>query len=227
MKNKISTLIFGVAVFFFIITFSIGLPIYCRFFYYLQIKPLGIESYSGCDYATIKNAYDEVLNFLTLPWARFGTGVFNYSESGKAHFFDCKILFNLNLIILLTSSAILITLGILNAKKKISLIKPLGLSVGFYSCVTLLTVFVLLAALVSIDFDRAFVIFHTVFFPGKTNWIFNESVDEILKILPETFFMNCAILIASSIIIISLAVIIVQLVKRRKTQKTSSENGAN
>ncbi len=218
MKNKIWTTIFGVAVFFFVITFSIGLPIYCRFFYYIQIKPLGLENYSGYDYATIKNAYDQVLNYLTLPGFPFGTGVFKYSESGMSHFADCKALFNLNLIVLLTSSAILITLGILHKKNKITLLKPLGFSAGFYACLTLLAVFGILAILVASNFDRAFVLFHSLFFPGKDNWIFNESVDEILKILPETFFMNCAILIASSIIIISITVIVVQIIKKIKSK---------
>ena len=62
MKNKIITAVFIIALVLFILTFSIALPIYCRFFYYLQIKPLGLEQKTGWSYDVIKEAYDEVLN---------------------------------------------------------------------------------------------------------------------------------------------------------------------
>ena len=117
--NVILTVIFAVAVFLLIITASIALPIYLRFFYYLQIEPLGLPLSSGHDYETIKAAYDEVLNFLTLPNVPFGTGVFKYTESGMAHFYDCKVLFNLNLIVLIVSAALTVSLLILNRKKSL------------------------------------------------------------------------------------------------------------
>lgn len=47
------------------------------------------------------------------------------------------------------------------------------------------------------DFDKAFVVFHHLFFPGKTNWLFNPETDEIIQVLPEAFFRDCAILIGA------------------------------
>lgn len=219
MKNKIFTCLFGVAVFFFIITFSIGLPIYCRFFYYLQINPLGLPEATGYSYDVIKSSFDAVLNYLTLPGYEFSTGVFAYSESGKAHFADCKVLFDLNLIVLLISSAIMILTLILVKAKKIELLRPLKMNVAFLSALSIFAVAIILVIIVAIDFSSAFVVFHHLFFPGKTNWQFNPFVDEILNILPEQFFMNCAILIGASILIICLSIIIFQLVKRRKESK--------
>lgn len=219
MKNNILTVIFGVAVFFFIITFSIALPIYLRFFYYLQIEPLNLPKSTGYDYATIKAAYDEVLNFLTLPNREFGTGVFKYTEDGKAHFYDCKALFNLNLIVLIISSITASALMILNKLKLITLKKPFGMSVSFVSAVSIFIVFALLIGIIAIDFDSAFTVFHHVFFPGKDNWLFDPRYDQILNILPQDFFMNCAILISSSIILISVGIIVFQLIIRRKTLK--------
>ena len=52
-----------------------------------------------------------------------------------------------------------------------------------------------MGALAATDFNRAFVIFHSIFFPGKTNWIFDWRTDPIILLLPEDFFRNCAILI--------------------------------
>ncbi len=217
MKNNILTVVFAIAVFFFIITFSIGLPIYLRFFYYLQIEPLGLPEYTGYDYQTIKAAYDEVLNFLTLPNREFGTGVFEFTESGKAHFYDCKALFNLNLIILSLSGVTAVTLLILNKLKIIILKRPFRMSASFISAVSIFIVFALLIGIVAIDFDAAFTAFHRLFFPGKDNWLFDPRYDQILNILPQDFFMNCAILIGSSIILISVGIIIYQLIKRKNT----------
>ncbi len=214
MRNKILTLVLGLAIFLLIITFAISLPVYCRFFYYLQIEPLKIPQSTGYDYQTIKSAYDEVLNFLTLG-GEFGTGVFNYTEEGKAHFEDCRALFNLNVIVLVVSLATTITLLALDKKKIIKLSRPFNMSVAFVSSVAIFIFFALLIGLVAIDFDKAFVVFHKIFFPGKDNWQFSYK-DEIIKALPQQFFLNCAILIGCAIVLTSLTIIAVQLLKRKK-----------
>ncbi len=218
MRDKILTVILGIAIFLLIITFGISLPIYCRFFYYLQINPLGIPESTGYDYSTIKTAYDEVLNFLTLG-GEFGTGVFNYTESGKAHFEDCKVLFNINVITLAVSLVITTTLLILNRKKVISLCRPFGMSVAFISATSIFAFFIILFGLVAIDFDKAFTVFHQIFFPGKDNWQFTYK-DEIIRALPQQFFLNCAILIGVAIAVTSLSIIIFQLIKRKKKDKS-------
>ena len=96
MKNKIFSVFFGVALFLFIISFSIGLPIYCRFFYYAQINALSLPQQTGYSFEQIKEAYDQVLNYLTLPNQTFSTGVLKFNQSGAEHFKDCKILFDIN-----------------------------------------------------------------------------------------------------------------------------------
>lgn len=218
MKNKILTAIFGVAVFFFIITVSIGLPIYLRFFYYLQIDSLSLPQKTGLSYEEIRTAFDDVMNFLTLPNYPFGTGALSFTEAGKAHFVDCKALFNLNLAVLLISTATIVTLLALSRFKIFSFCRPFGMSVTFISAISIFIVIAMLFGLVAIDFENAFVVFHKIFFPGKDNWQFTNA-DEIIKILPQEFFMNCAILIGAGIVLISLSIIIFQLVKKGKTRK--------
>ena len=222
MLNKFLTALFGVAVFFLIITFSIALPIYCRFFYYMQIEPLDLLLKTGYDLETIKSAYNEVLDFLTLPNVEFGTGVFKFTEEGKAHFYDCKVLFNLNLTVLIVSFAVATTLLVLDKTKVVKLCRPFNMSVSFISALSIFIVFGILALIISIDFDMAFTVFHKIFFPGKDNWLFDPRYDQILKILPQEFFMNCAILIGASIILISLGIIIFQLIKRKNSQKKNN-----
>ncbi len=216
MKNKIFTILFGISVFFFIITFSIGLPIYCRFFYYLHINGLSLPEKTGYSYSQIKIAFDEVMNYLTLPNHTFGTGVFKYTQSGADHFADCKKLFNLNLIILLSSSLIILTTYILKKTKKIELWKPFNFGISFFSSISIFLIALLIVVIVAIDFNSAFIVFHHLFFPGKNNWQFNPNEMEIINVLPQQFFMNCAILIASSIFVFCCIIIIYQIVKRKK-----------
>lgn len=215
MKNKLITIAYAVAIFFFIISFSIGLPIYCRFFYYLQINTLNLPESTGYSYAQIKQAYDQVLNYLTLPGGTFKSGVFSMSADGISHFVDCKILFSINLIALLISTCILVTTLILVKFKKVTLLRPYGYDASFFSSISIFVVFALIFGLASINFDKAFTIFHKIFFPGKDNWQFGYE-DQIINILPQEFFMNCAILIGVSILAISLTIIVFQIIKKRK-----------
>lgn len=61
-----------------------------------------------------------------------------------------------------------------------------------------------LAVLAVTDFDRAFTIFHGVFFPGKENWLFDPATDPVILLLPEEFFRRCAIAIAASLLLLCL-----------------------
>jgi integral membrane protein (TIGR01906 family) len=183
---------------------------------------LGIPQATGYDYYSIKQAFDEVMNFLTLPNQPFGTGVFSYTQSGMDHFVDCKVLFDLNAIVLAISGTITITILILKKLGKVTLVRPFGMDVSFISALSIFVLFAVLGGVIAIDFDNAFIVFHHIFFPGKDNWQFSYA-DEIIKALPQQFFMNCAILIGASIIIISLTIIIFQLIKKAKNKKTDKK----
>jgi len=220
LKNKIFTALFCVALVLFMLTFSIGLPIYCRFLYYIQIKTLGLEEATGWSYEIIKCAYDEVLDFCTLPWVNeFSAGQLKFSESGAAHFADCKVLFNLNLYVLLISAAVLITLLILQKCKKIKILSFGKHRAYFWSAIAALALPVILIAVIAIvGFDTAFEVFHGIFFPGKDNWLFNPRTDEIIRVMPEQFFMNCAIVIAVGLITFAAALIITDILLNRKNR---------
>lgn len=210
------SLLFALALFCFILTISIGLPIYCRPFYYLQIDALELEAYSGFTKAEIREAYDEVLDYLTLPGKAFGTGVMAHSQEGAAHFADCKVLFDLNAAVLLASGACLLVLTLLRRAGKAGLYRLGRRSSAFYAGLSAILLPVVIGALAALDFDRAFVIFHSIFFPGKDNWIFDWRTDEIILVLPQEFFMRCAMLIGASVLLFSLALILREYRKGRK-----------
>lgn len=217
MSSKTVAVILAIAYAFFILTFSIGLPIYFRPFYYAHIKPLNLEGISGRSFAEIKFAYDELLDYLVFG-TPFGMGDFKHSESGQSHFADCKTLFDLNGIVLLITAAILLFALIYRLKTKEDFATLKGYSPSFWGSVVLLVVIALVGLYGAIDFDGLFVAFHTVFFPRKTNWWFDPTTDEIILVMPWEFFRDCAILIGVSVVVLCAIFIGFGVRRNRKTK---------
>ena len=223
--NKTISVLFAISLVFMIISFSICLPIYFRPFYYMQIEPLGIEASTGYTKAEIKDAFNELMDFLTLD-GEFGVGVFSYSESGKSHFYDCKMLFGLNTKAFIASLAFCSAILVIYKIMKKRLWRPFGLSISFFAAIGTLLTFVLTGLLVALDFQRAFKIFHRIVFPGKTNWTFYVDEDPIILALPLNYFISCAALILVSILSICTAIIITSLVKRKRYRKSTTYNAS-
>jgi integral membrane protein (TIGR01906 family) len=210
MKNrweKLPALLLAVAVFCGILTVSIGLPIYIRPFYYAHIEALDLPGVSGFTADQIREAYDEVLDYLTLPGREFGTGVMACSDSAADHFVDCRVLFDLNAGVLLTSLAVILILLVLWRTGRVKSLSLGRYSGAFWGALMAVGLPLVIGALAALDFNRAFVIFHSIFFPGKDNWLFDWYADQIIRVLPQQFFMNCAILIGVGVLTLSLAVL--------------------
>lgn len=216
IKNKLFTTIICVCLILFTITFSIALPIFVRPFYYAHIDAYNLEAVTGKSREQIITAYDQVLDYLTMPDKEFGAGDFAYSEEGKSHFEDCKGLFTLNNSVLIISVILIVLLLILKRKGVFDFSRPFRKHFTFLSGALTLFIFALIGGLCAIDFNKAFVIFHKVFFYGKDNWIFDYRTDEIIAALPQQFFLNCGILIVSSIIVISIIFIIYGIFSKKK-----------
>ena len=66
----------------------------------------------------------------------------------------------------------------------------------------------MLAGLIAIDFDRAFVIFHLLFFDNDY-WILDPSVDLLINMVPQVFFVEISLIIGAMLLLFSAAVIAV------------------
>lgn len=183
-----------------LLTGAIAAPILCRPFYYAHIGPLGLEERTGLTRDEIKTAFNEMLDYC-LGRAEFSTGVLQWSESGKSHFTDVRVLFLLDLRVFAVSIMLLAALSLAVWRIRIKPARPLGRGPAFWAGAGLGAVFLLIGGLAALDFDRAFVIFHALFFPGKTNWLFDPRTDQIINILPQEFFRNCAILILALLVL--------------------------
>lgn len=215
-KSKGLFLILTVTVFFFIITSSIAAPVLIRDFYYAQIDDLELVKDTGYTEEEIRTAYGEVMDYCIGMRSDFAVGRLGYSEEGKQHFEDCRGLFILDLGVLAVTALVLVIWILIRKAVSMRSVLVKGYGPAFWGSVSTLVVFVTVGCLGAIDFDKAFVVFHKIFFPGKSNWLFDPKIDEVIRILPETFFMRCAILIVGLILLQCLVLIFAELIGRRK-----------
>ena len=69
----------------------------------------------------------------------------------------------------------------------------------------------------------SFTLFHTLFFPGKTNWIFDWRTDPVILILPEAFFRNCAIAIVT--VLLTVCIMLVVTGRKRPSRRSAPGEG--
>ena len=75
----------------------------------------------------------------------------------------------------------------------------------------------------ALDFDRAFTVFHSIFFPGKDNWLFDPVADPVILILPEAFFRNCAIAIVT--VLLTVCIVLVVTGRKRPSRRSAPGEG--
>lgn len=166
--------------------------------YYADIHILNIEESSGLSKNELKANYDYVITYLTQnKEEEFNLPTLPFSENGKIHFEEVKVIFD-NLKLMLCFSILISAIGIIiNRKyKKINYLK--------ISSIILLVVPVILLIPFLINFDKSFTIFHHIFF-NNDYWLFDVNTDPIITILPQDFFFHCALLIIGLIITTSLS----------------------
>lgn len=197
MKNgsKFFSALTSVLLALFLLTGAIAVPILYRPFYYSQAEALELSAQTGYSQETIRGAFDAVMDYL-IKGEPFSTGELRWSEEGRAHFADCQRLFWLDFHVLEITAALLAAIVILTATKKLALYPFGGRGPCFWALVGMAAVLGVLAVWALVDFTSLFTAFHTLFFPGKTNWIFDWRTDEIILILPEAFWARAAALVA-------------------------------
>ena len=190
-RSKRLTLLWAVLAAVVVLTGAIAAPILCRSFYYAHIDALDLTEQIGLSETEIRRAYNEMMDYCT-GGDTFSTGILPHSQEGASHFADVRGLFLLDLRLLAITLGLGVALFVLSRVTKYRCAPLLGRGPGFWAGVGLGGSFALVGVLASLDFNRAFVIFHQLFFPGKDNWLFDPRTDEIITVLPEQFFMNCA-----------------------------------
>lgn len=155
--------------------------IQARFLYKIMINGLSLSKRTGLSNQVIDKNYDQVINYLTLPWdAHLKTSNFVISNMGRQHFAEVKGMFIgvFILAIFLTIVAISFLYWYFKIKSGWQLLRPL--SYGF-------VIILIIGIFITLTFNSTFITFHQVVFPDNT-WQFNLISDPIIKIFPEEMF---------------------------------------
>ena len=231
IKEKLWTVALCIILSAFLLSVSIALPILIRDFYYLQIKALNLTEQTGYSEETIREAYDEILDYCTMGGENAGltfrTSDLAWSKSGKDHFDDVQRLFHLDFMIAIFSGSVLAVICIIS----LLLYLRTGRGIRFYRFkkrgplfwgpVGLLGIFGILAAIAALDFDGFFTGFHHVLFPGKDTWLLDTDTDEIIQILPYEVMRNFGLAILALLAIGCAGCIIADIIIAKRSKCSS------
>lgn len=210
LSSTIQQILAGLVLCLFIIASSVTFTLNFRPLYYADIHLLNITETSQQDENTIRMNYDALIDYNRLfnrEPLQFPT--FAMSENGRIHFEEVKHIFDLfGWLVIITLPAVIACILFTRKYHDYRWIK-LG---SIFSIVLP----VLLGMMVAVNWQYVFVTFHELVF-NNDYWIFDETTDPVITILPDTFFMHCALMIFAFIIIGS----IICLCIHHRLQKTS------
>lgn len=215
-KRSIAQVMFqillGLILCLFIISVSVTVTLQFRPLYYLDIHLLDIPESSGMDEAAIRENYDALIAYNSL----FNRGPLEFpsltmSEAGRIHFEEVKAIFDLfgwTAMVTFVLSAV----GILWSRRQ--------KRHTYLKAAALLSVILpaLFGILVAVNWNFAFVAFHKLVF-NNDYWLFDPVDDPVITILPDTFFLHCAVMIFALVILGSALCF---LIYRRLSKRTEN-----
>ncbi|MEY8426749.1 TIGR01906 family membrane protein [Lachnospiraceae bacterium 46-15] len=204
MKKLFSASNLTLAVIFmlFFISFSVVLVLNFRPLYYHDIEALGIVESSGITEDNIRANYDTLISYNSI----FGQKELDFptlamSESGKIHFEEVKNIFVfVQWLCITTFFTGAIGLFFKLRKKDAGCLKLAGILTPLVPAV--------LGGLIALNWENFFVTFHHIFFRNDY-WLFNPATDPVITMLPDAFFLHCAIAILVLVILFSLLSLLV------------------
>lgn len=173
-----------------IIAGAVALTLACKQLYYMEVEDQNLAEKTGYSYEEIVENYDALVRYnqdirqaelgLTLP----------VSEEGAYHFAEVKNIF-------IFIQYVMLPVGLFGAYfgyRKIKKQKEMNWEFLKWSAVFSVAIPAIVGSFVIAAWDQVFVWFHQLFFRNDY-WIFDPEKDPIINMLPDSFFMHCAIFI--------------------------------
>ena len=200
--KKFLNVIFSICFSIFIITTAINFTVAFKELYYYDIDKLNIPNLSHLSKEEIKLNYDYLVKYnLSKNVEEFKMPTIKSSEQGKIHFEEVRDIFqNINKISKICLFISLIGIAISIKNKDIQILN--------YTSKALITIPIILAIPIIINFEDTFVIFHKLMF-SNDYWIFDPSLDPVINILPEEFFFHAGIMILGIVLLVSIILYII------------------
>lgn len=214
--NNINKIIYGMLIAIFTIGISTIAVLNSKFIYYYSIDKYGLDKLGNISKEMLIKDYSILIRYLQNPFIdKLNFNNFPMSVNGEIHFYEVKKIF-LSIYLITICIGLFFALSFIIKKikgRKINLYKKLN-----YGANTLLVIIISLLSAMFIDFSKAFVIFHKIFF-NNDYWIFDERTDPIIKVLPEEVFMLYALVIVALVIIAVVVYKFYYYYKKKKLKK--------
>ena len=201
----------------FFILLAICIVVFCKYLYYFDIGYLHIDELTGLPVDVIKRNYDVLIDYQSL----FFNGPlilpdFVMSNHGSIHFEEVKRIFEgIQFACLISGIVSLILVGHSLYEREYRFLKLTSLlTIGIPT---------VLGFFVALDFEGWFLFFHKLVF-SNTYWYFEPSVDPIILILPERFFMHSFFMILFLLVMMSYGCMKFYQYESRKVLKNSKES---
>ena len=204
--NSVLKILMGIFTAISIIAISTIIALNLRFIYKFIIDKYDLVNITGVSGENLMNDYSGLINYLQNPFIeqlRFKN--FAMSPYGEIHFYEVKRIF-ISLIIIalifITGNFIYVIACKIKGYKYFGRRIIGNLNSGSN---ILIMFFIILVVAYIIDFSKAFIIFHKIFFKNDY-WVFDENMDPIINALPEDLFMIYGAIILGIIIISSITI---------------------
>lgn len=196
----------------FILSAAVTLILHFRPLYFFDVAHLGIPALSGLPEDEIAANYNALIDYNSL----FGPAELHFptlamSETGRIHFAEVKRVF-LFFEVTCAVSAVLLAAG--------AVYRHFRKNPGWLLLAGVLTVGLpaLAGSLIALNWDRVFVLFHQIVFRNDY-WIFDAATDPVITILPDTFFLHCAVGILLLVVLGSAVCFAAYFLSRRKENR--------
>ena len=173
---------------------AVTFTLHFRPLYVHDVHAYDLPAYTGLSEETILEQYDVLIDYNSIGGAEtLAFPDLPSSEVGLIHFEETKVIF-LAFQWWAVIGTVLTVIGILLLRRQqphrflkyaglVSLIFPVVVGVG-----------------VALMWDKVFVLFHEIMFRNDY-WLFNAQTDPIVLLLPDGYFMHCAVLIIALFIL--------------------------
>lgn len=214
MRNRtiqnITGLLAGILFTLFFISLGLITAIQWRGLYYYDMNALNIPETSGYSEEIIRENYDALIDYCS----PFFHGDLSFptlpaSAEGLQHFAEVKVIFVAFYYLLVISLVLLILVLYFGFKQR-------NYKMLRTSAATTIILPVLVGAACAINFDRAFTIFHKIFFRNNY-WLFDPATDPVIDLLPSEFFLHCAIVIIVIVLLGGLLQYLIYHILRKRT----------
>lgn len=195
--NSIIKVIYGIFIAILTIGISTIMTLNSQFIYHYSIDKYSLDKLGNVSKEMLIKDFNTLIKYLQNQFIeKLKFNNFPMSINGEFHFYEVKKIFLSIYCITIFIVLFFIVLFIVNriTGKKIYFHKILN-----YGANTLIFIIISLLSAIFIDFSKAFVVFHKIFF-NNDYWIFDERTDPIIKVLPEEVFMVYALVVIGLVI---------------------------